>query len=89
MGVTFFEHEGNAAVRLGQFKLVRLHGRPWELYDIEADRTELSDLAGQNAPLERELQGQWQAWADQAGVLDWSVVFPKLLAAWGLQSVDG
>ena len=30
----FWEHEGNAAIRLGQFKLVRLHDRPWELYDI-------------------------------------------------------
>ncbi|MEM8857658.1 MAG: arylsulfatase, partial [Chloroflexota bacterium] len=40
----FFEHEGNAAVRMGQFKLVRQFDRPWELYDMWADRTELNDL---------------------------------------------
>ena len=30
----FFEHEGNAAIRLGDFKLVRLHEQDWELYEI-------------------------------------------------------
>jgi arylsulfatase len=42
----FWEHEGNAAIRAGDLKLVR-QGRngPWELYDLKADRTELHDLA--------------------------------------------
>lgn len=85
----FFEHEGNAAIRLGQFKLVRLHGRPWELYDIEADRTELHDLAGRMPILERDLQAQYRAWADSVGVMDWNVALPRLLAAWGLSSTEG
>ena len=41
----YWEHEGNRAVRRGDFKLVAVHGGPWELYDLEKDRTELSDLA--------------------------------------------
>ncbi len=41
----FWEHEGNAAVRIGRWKLVRKYPGPWELYDMEADRTELHDLA--------------------------------------------
>ena len=45
----FWEHEGNSAIRLGQFKLVRTHGSPWELYDMEVDRTELHDLAGKTS----------------------------------------
>jgi len=34
----FWEHEGNSAVRLGHWKLVRRHNQPWELYNLEADR---------------------------------------------------
>jgi hypothetical protein len=44
----FWEHEGNAAVRAGDWKLVRL-GRKgeWELYNLKTDRTELHNLAAQ------------------------------------------
>ncbi len=41
----FWEHEGNRAVRDGAWKLVSAHNGPWELYDMEADRTEATDLA--------------------------------------------
>ncbi|MEM7376419.1 MAG: arylsulfatase [Pseudomonadota bacterium] len=85
----FFEHEGNAAVRAGQFKLVRQHGQPWELYDMANDRTELTDLAGQLGPRERALQADYARWADATAVLDWSIALPRLLRAWGLSSVDG
>lgn len=65
----FWEHEGNAAVRRGQWKLVRKHARPWELYDIEADRTELNDLAPQHLDRVAELAAAYQAWADRCAVI--------------------
>jgi arylsulfatase len=85
----FWEHEVNSAIRLGQFKLVREHGKPWELYDMEVDRTELNNLAGKKKPLETNLQKQYQAWAAQSGVRDWDLLLPRLLQAWNLESVDG
>lgn len=85
----FWEHEGNCAVRLGEFKLVRKHGQPWELYDMDVDRTELSDLSGRNPPLEHQLQAEFEHWATRCGVEPWDAVWPKLQAAWGLESVDG
>ena len=40
----FWEHEGNKAVRDGKWKLVQKWQQPWQLYDMEADRTEQHDL---------------------------------------------
>jgi arylsulfatase len=31
----YWEHEGNAAARVGHFKLVRKFNQPWELYDMQ------------------------------------------------------
>ncbi|MHC4433322.1 MAG: sulfatase-like hydrolase/transferase, partial [Planctomycetota bacterium] len=44
----YWEHEGNRAVRQGKWKLVSRHPGGWELYDLEADRTELNNLAGEH-----------------------------------------
>jgi len=64
----FFQHLGNRAVRAGKWKLVGLKGKPWELYDMEADRTETSDLAKKHPELVDKLGAQWQAWANDVGV---------------------
>ncbi len=85
----FWEHEGNAAIRLEQFKLVRQHNQEWELYDMEADRTELHNLIGKNPKLEAEMKGQYFAWAAQTGVMDWDTALPKLLAAWNMETAEG
>jgi arylsulfatase len=67
----FWEHEGNKAVRDGKWKLVeRWHG-PWELYDIETDRTEGHDLADENPELVARLSKAWTDWAARAYVDDW------------------
>jgi len=65
----FWEHEGNAAVRHGDLKLVR-KGRsgPWELYDLKTDRTELHDLAASQPEKVKELAAEWEAWAERAHV---------------------
>ncbi len=65
----FWEHEGNRAVRAGQWKLVAKENQPWELYDIEADRTEMNDLAAKHPDKVKDLATQWDAWAKRANVL--------------------
>jgi arylsulfatase len=85
----FFEHEGNCAIRLGNFKLVCEYASDWELYDMDVDRTELNNLFGKNKPLEKELLGQYSAWAEKTGVMDWGTALPKILKAWNMETVDG
>jgi arylsulfatase len=66
----FFEHEGNRAVRDGKWKLVAkgVDG-PWELYDMDADRSETNDLAAQQPERVKAMSAAWQAWAERANVL--------------------
>ncbi len=73
----FWEHEGNRAVRQGRWKLVRAHGGPWELYDLEADRTELHDLAGKHPDKVQELTALYEGWATRCGVRPWPIQRPK------------
>ncbi|MHC4716452.1 MAG: arylsulfatase [Planctomycetota bacterium] len=73
----FWEHEGNRAVRQGQWKLVAKHRSPWELYDLEADRTELNDLAGTYPEKAEELKRLYRAWAKRCGVRRWPVKKPN------------
>ncbi len=68
----FFEHEGNRAVRAGDWKLVaKGPAGPWELYDMASDRTEMHDLAAREPERVRALAAQWEAWAKRAQVLPW------------------
>jgi len=65
----YWEHEGNAAVRVGDFKLVRRsRNGAWELYDMKSDRTELHDLAAAQPDRAKELAEKWEAWAIRAHV---------------------
>ncbi|KAA5543769.1 sulfatase-like hydrolase/transferase [Roseiconus nitratireducens] len=64
----FWEHEGNAAVRWGKWKLVREYQQPWELYDIQTDRSELNDLAQQHPEKVKQLDHLWRTWATETGV---------------------
>ena len=64
----FWEHEGNAAVRAGKWKLVREYQKPWELFDLDVDRAEMNDLA-EKEPAERDRLVQlWTVWAEKNGV---------------------
>ncbi len=68
----FFEHEGNRAVRDGQWKLVAKGPvGQWELYDMATDRTEMNDLATTHPDKLHELVSKWEAWADRAFVVPW------------------
>ena len=67
----FWEHEGNRAIRSGEWKLVSKHPGPWELYHMTADRTEMNDLAARQPDRVKEMTVQWDAWAKRVGVLPW------------------
>ncbi len=64
----FWEHEGNAAMRLGKWKLVREYKKPWELYNIDKDRTEMKNLASKRAAKRDEMVAAWEAWATETRV---------------------
>jgi arylsulfatase A-like enzyme len=70
----FWEHEGNRAIRQGKWKLVAEHGRPWELYDLDADRTELSNMARQEPRITQDLTNRYQQWATRVGVVPWDEI---------------
>jgi len=66
----FWEHEGNRAVRVGKWKLVvRSWQGKWELYDLEADRTETNDLSGKYPNRVRDMAALWRLWAERAKVV--------------------
>ncbi len=67
----YWEHEGNRAVRQGKWKLVSRHPGEWELYDLEADRTEMRNAAETNRSKVEELLGQYEGWAKKCGVVPW------------------
>jgi len=57
-------HEGNRAVRVGDWKLVASKGDPWELYDLAADRAEQHNLAPQMPDKVQDLERVWQRQTD-------------------------
>jgi len=60
----FWQLFGNRAVRQDKWKLVWGVTRgQWELYDMEADRTEVHDLAGSHRDLVARLSEAWLDWA--------------------------
>jgi arylsulfatase A-like enzyme len=64
-------------VRDGKWKLVSNFNEPWELYDLEADRTELNDLAAAQPGHARELTAKYEAWATRVGVKPWPFLSPS------------
>ena len=67
----FWEHEGNRAIRDGDWKLVSKHPGDWELYNIAVDRTEMHNLAAEQPERVTELSRRWDEWAERVGVLPW------------------
>ena len=64
----FWEHEGNRAVRVGDFKLVSLNSKAWELYDMSKDREELNDLSASMSDKVKTMSALWEAWAARCHV---------------------
>ena len=45
--------------------------RPWELYDMDKDRTEMHDLAGQHPEKVKEMAALWEQWAKRTHAIPW------------------
>lgn len=74
----YWEHEGNRAVRVGDWKLVAKGAtNPWELYDIAHDRSEMHNLAEVEPERVREMGALWQAWAERSDVLPLNPPLPR------------
>jgi len=52
-------HEGNRAIRVGDWKLVAAKDEPWELYDLRDDRAESHNLAQERLEKAKELEALW------------------------------
>src|SRR3546814_20619326 len=74
----FFEHYGARGILDGRWKLVSLAPegpghkrktyRPWHLYDIATDRTEMHDLADAHPEIVPRLDREWKEWGkDEVG----------------------
>ena len=66
----YWEHEGNRAIRDGKWKLVAKGNEgAWELYDMESDRTESTNLTASQPEVTKRLVAQWDAWSKHVGVV--------------------
>ena len=84
----YWEHEGNCAIRVGDFKLVKEFQGDWELYNIVEDRTEMINLAHSNQALKASLENQYSEWADKTGVLPWERLLPVLQRIWEMPDIS-
>lgn len=73
---TFWEHEGNIAMRDGKWKIVcktkentPFDGTTVELYNMEIDPTELNDLSQIYPEKRTEMMEKWRVWAESNQVL--------------------
>ncbi len=57
-------HEGNKAIRVGDWKLVAAKDKAWALYDLKTDRAEQHNLAAKMPDKVQELASLWQKQTD-------------------------
>jgi arylsulfatase A-like enzyme len=73
----FWERAGNRAVRKGKWKIVSTYpAYKWELYDLETDRGETTDIAASRTDIVNELSADYARWAERTGVVDYEKIKP-------------
>jgi arylsulfatase A-like enzyme len=65
----WWNHEGNRAIRIGDWKLTADHTNPWELYDLNSDRSETQNLADRYPSKVKKMEKAWTNHARQYDVL--------------------
>lgn len=74
----FWERAGNRAVRSGKWKIVSTFPiYRWELFDLEKDKGETTDLAGRFPNVVDQLSAQYFEWAERTGVVDYDKIRRK------------
>lgn len=58
-------HEGNRAIRMGHWKAVAAKGEPWELYNLDVDRSEQSDHSKSEPDRLAQLTARWEAMTER------------------------
>ncbi len=75
----FWERGGNRAVRKGQWKLVSTYPeKRWELYDLDADRGETTDVSAKNPEIVKALIAEYEAWAKKNNVENYEKIKPAV-----------
>jgi arylsulfatase len=76
----FWEHEGNRAMRSGDWKLVSAYDyserkfNAWELYDMKNDRSELNDLSSSFPEKTVQMIEEYNKWAERVGMISKEVL---------------
>ena len=63
----FWEFRGSRAVREGNWKLVGERGGPWELYNLNEDRTEMNNLIEAESNRADSMIAAYEEWAERIG----------------------
>jgi arylsulfatase len=62
----YWQWSQGKAIREGKWKLVAFgEDAGWELYDMDADLTEIRNLAESHPEIVRDLSGKWESWSAQ------------------------
>lgn len=72
----YWEHEGNCAVRRGDWKVVSAYSekeRKWEFYNLKEDRTETNDLSEKQPEILAALINDYKNWASIHQVEPWPI----------------
>jgi len=62
----------HAAIRSGNWKLARVDGHPWELFDLSSDRTETRDLATEHPEITQRLERQFTTWLTEVNMQNYT-----------------
>lgn len=87
--VLYWQHEGNRAVRKGDWKIVsrfdykNMTHLPWELYDIPEDRSETRNLAGQYPEKVDSMIVLYDRWAERVNVMPYKELREMRWEKWG------